>query len=90
MNRFRYLIIKIKDKIRLKKRMRTSRKMRRNLDIINCKRKLKKKLNKIKEKIIDIFSMHCPDCGARMKSEFLDMRYDSLVWKCTKCGKEWI
>lgn len=39
MQRFRYLIIKIKDWFRLKKRLRTSRKMRRNLDEIKRRNK---------------------------------------------------
>ncbi len=42
------------------------------------------------EKIKDIFSLHCPECNGRMKCEMLDMELDSLVYKCTKCGKEWI
>ena len=42
------------------------------------------------EKIKDIFSLHCPECGGRMKSEFLDMEIDHIVYKCEKCGEEWI
>lgn len=45
---------------------------------------------KIIEKIKDIFSLHCPECGGRMKSEFLDMEIDHIVYKCEKCGNEWI
>lgn len=47
---------------------------------------IKKIINKIK----DIFSLHCPECNGIMKSEFLDMEIDQMVYKCTKCGKEWI
>lgn len=47
-------------------------------------------MKKIIEKLKDIFSLHCPECNARMKSEYLDMTIDHVVYKCTKCGKEWI
>lgn len=47
-------------------------------------------LKAIWETIKDIGSLHCPECNGRMKSEFLDMEIDSLVYKCTKCGKEWL
>lgn len=33
---------------------------------------------------------HCPECGGRMKSEYLDMEIEKLVYKCKKCGKEWV
>ena len=26
----------------------------------------------------------------KMKSKYLDMEIDNLVYKCEKCGKEWI
>lgn len=42
------------------------------------------------EKIKDLLSLHCPECNGRMKSEYLDMEIDEMVYKCTKCGKEWI
>ena len=42
------------------------------------------------EKLKDIFSLHCPESKGRMKSEYLDMEIDHMVYKCTKCGKEWI
>lgn len=47
-------------------------------------------MKKLIEKIKDIFSLHCQECGGRMKSEMLDMQFDNLVYKCTKCGKEWM
>lgn len=47
------------------------------------------RIKKIINKIIDLLSQHCPKCGGRMKSEYLDMEIDSLVYKCTKCEKEW-
>ena len=37
-----------------------------------------------------ILSCKCPDCGGDMETEMLDMVFDKLVYKCTKCGKEWI
>ena len=46
--------------------------------------------NVVWEKVKDIFSLHCPECSGRMKSEYLDMELDSLVYKCEKCGKEFI
>ena len=48
------------------------------------------KLKVIWEKVKDIFSLHCPECNGRMKSEYLDMELDTLVYKCEKCGKKWI
>ena len=48
------------------------------------------KVKRIIEKIKDIFRIHCPDYGEIMKSEYLDMEIDHMVYKCTKCGKEWI
>jgi len=51
---------------------------------------VKEKIKRILEKIKDIFSLHCPECGGRMKSEYLDMEIDHIVYKCKKCGKEWL
>ena len=48
------------------------------------------KLKVIWEKVKDIFSLHCPECNGRMKSEFLDMEIDTLVYKCEKCGHRYI
>lgn len=42
------------------------------------------------EWIKNLFSPHCEDCGERMKNEFFDMEIDHMVYKCEKCGKEWI
>lgn len=47
-------------------------------------------MGKIIEKIKDFFSLHCPECSGRMKGEFLDMTIDKVVYKCEKCGKEWL
>ena len=51
---------------------------------------MKEKIKRILEKIKDIFSLHCTECGGRMKSEYLDMEIDHIVYKCEKCGEEWI
>ena len=48
---------------------------------------MKEKIKRIIEKIKDIFSLHCPECGGIMKSEYLDMEIDHIVYKCEKCGK---
>lgn len=48
---------------------------------------MKEKTKRIIEKIKDIFSLHCPECGGRMKSEYLDMEIDKLVYKCKKMWK---
>ena len=32
----------------------------------------------------------CPDCGEKMYTEFLDMKWDNLVYKCDKCNKRWM
>lgn len=47
-------------------------------------------LKRVWEKIKDIFSLHCPECNGRMKSEYLDIEIDTLVYKCEECNKEWI
>ena len=39
---------------------------------------------------LDKLSLHCPDCGGAMRSDFLDMEADRLVYKCNCCGKRWI
>lgn len=54
------------------------------------RKKLKKIIKKIKKKIINIFSHHCPECGGRMENKLWDIKYDRPIYKCTKCGKEWI
>ena len=51
---------------------------------------MKEKIKRIIEKIKDIFSLHWPECGGRMECEYLDMEIDNLVYKCKKCGKEWL
>lgn len=35
-------------------------------------------------------SLKCPECEAPIKSTMLDMQFDSLVYECTNCKKEWI
>lgn len=47
-------------------------------------------MSKIVEWIRDLFCLHCENCGGRMKEKFLDMQIDRIVYKCEKCGKEWI
>lgn len=51
---------------------------------------MKKFITKILELIKELFTLRCPDCGGIMRSEFLDMEFDRLVYKCTDCGEEWI
>ena len=46
-------------------------------------------MSRIIEWIKDLFSLHCEACGVRLKSKFLDMELDKMVYKCEKCGKEW-
>ena len=41
---------------------------------------MKEKIKRIIEKIKDIFSLHCPKCGGRMKAEFLDLVIDHIVY----------
>ena len=38
----------------------------------------------------NLFKPKCPDCKGSMNSSFFDMQFDGLVFKCTKCKKEWI
>lgn len=42
------------------------------------------------DKLKGLFKLHCPLCGGEMKVEMFDMELDRLVYKCKKCGKEWI
>lgn len=37
-----------------------------------------------------IFALKCPNCGANLKIECYEMTRDCIVYKCHKCGKEWI
>ena len=37
-----------------------------------------------------IIYFHCPDCKGIMKFEKYDYSGSKFVYKCTKCGKEWI
>lgn len=46
-------------------------------------------LNVVK-KIKEFFKLKCPNCGGEMRSIFLDMKIDKVVYKCKKCEKEWI
>lgn len=32
----------------------------------------------------------CPDCGDKMDNIDIDICHDCTVYKCGKCGKEWI
>ncbi len=47
-------------------------------------------MRKIIAWLIDKFSLHCPDCGGRLKEDFSDMKFDRTVYKCTDCGKRWL
>jgi tRNA(Ile2) C34 agmatinyltransferase TiaS len=33
--------------------------------------------------------LKCPECGGTMTSDMFDMEHECLIYKCTKCGKEW-
>lgn len=37
-----------------------------------------------------IVTLKCPECHNSLNCEYLDMSIDKLVYKCTKCNKEWI
>lgn len=50
---------------------------------------MKEKIKRIIEKIKDIFSLHCPECGGRMKSEYLDMERMCDVRTDKKCWKQY-
>lgn len=45
---------------------------------------------KCRKKIKEFFKLKCPNCGGEMRSIFLDMKIDKVVYKCKKCEKEWI
>ena len=51
---------------------------------------MKEKIKRIIEKIKDIFSLHCPECGRRMKNEYLHKQIDHIVNMSEKCEEEWI
>lgn len=48
------------------------------------------RIMKIIEKLSKIFKPHCPKCNSIMNIKFIDMTIDKVVYKCKKCGKEWI
>ena len=48
-------------------------------------------IKKITDRIpISFDGLTCPDCGGKLHDEFLDMQFNKLVYKCEKCGKEWM
>ena len=51
---------------------------------------MKSFIHKILKFIKELFTLRCPYCGGVMKSEFLDMEFDRMVYKCTECEREWI
>ena len=53
------------------------------------------KMNKLKCKMIlenikAFFSLKCPECKGILKAEKFDYHFDIIVYKCSKCGIEWI
>ena len=40
--------------------------------------------------IIYLMPHKCPKCGGKLHSEFFDMQFDKMVYRCDKCGKEYI
>lgn len=32
----------------------------------------------------------CPRCGGKLHSTFFDLTFDKMVYKCSKCGEEYI
>ena len=51
---------------------------------------MKKVIKWLKNLYKKIFYFHCPDCKGVMKFEKFDYSLSKCVYKCTKCGKEWI
>jgi len=49
-----------------------------------------KTLKYLKDLFTQFFKQSCPLCGGKMSCEMLDMEFDSLVYKCDKCNKEFI
>jgi uncharacterized protein (DUF983 family) len=47
-------------------------------------------MKKLLKKIINWLRIDCPECYGKLHQEFFDMQYDKLVWKCDKCGKQFI
>jgi hypothetical protein len=48
-------------------------------------------MNKFIDKFLKWLLIRCPDrCGGMLHTEFYDMKFDKLVWKCSKCKKEFI
>lgn len=46
--------------------------------------------NKFINWINNIFSIKCPKCDNKMDILYLNMKYDSLVYRCEKCKKNYI
>jgi transcription elongation factor Elf1 len=51
--------------------------------------RLKSQIKNLINKINSLFSMQCPDCNENMTS-VLDMEFDTLVYECKHCDKEFI
>lgn len=39
---------------------------------------------------VGLKSNKCPRCGGKLHFEFEDLMHGCVVYKCEKCGEEWI
>ena len=40
--------------------------------------------------VLIMIKPRCPRCGGKLHSTFFDLTFDKLVYKCSKCGEEYI
>lgn len=55
--------------------------------------KLKRFLKKVKaaaNKVLDWLCLRCPECGGKLVEEFYDVGLGKMIYRCEKCGEEWI
>ena len=44
----------------------------------------------LKNLFTHFIAIKCPECDGVLKAEFLDMKWDRMVYKCNKCNKRWM
>ena len=47
-------------------------------------------LKLLKRLFTQLWAVKCPECNEPMVAEFLDMKWDRMVYKCKSCNKRWM
>lgn len=40
--------------------------------------------------LLKSIKLRCPECGGELKNDCYDSFIDKCIWRCKRCGKEWI